>query len=150
MRLEDPGSQWKSEREGKKEETSRKSETVRLAIINHIRSWRPPGILATRQTLRLPSAPFPSCSSSLVTLISHPAPGHALKSGPSQAGPAWLSVPSTFQQDALGLHKASAVQRECAACKQKKRDHFSIHAGFRECTSFCHFSIANSLHTKAA
>lgn len=81
MRLEDGESQWKSEREERKEETSRKSETVRLAIINHIRSWRPPRILATRQTLRLPSVRFPSCSSSLVTLITHTAPGRILKSG---------------------------------------------------------------------
>lgn len=77
MRLEDGESWWESEREERKEETSRKSETARLAIINHIRSWRPPRILATRQTLRLPSVPFPSCSSSPVTAISHTAPGRA-------------------------------------------------------------------------
>lgn len=53
MRVEDRESQWKSEKEERKEETSGETETVRLAIINHIRSWRRPRILATRQTLRL-------------------------------------------------------------------------------------------------
>lgn len=79
MRVEDGESEWKSEREERKEETSGESETVRLAIINHICCWRRPRILATRQTLRLPSIPFPSSSDSLVTLIAHTALGHASK-----------------------------------------------------------------------
>lgn len=52
------GADGKSEREEWKEETSRESETVRLAIINHICCWRRPRILATRQTLRLPLHPL--------------------------------------------------------------------------------------------
>lgn len=79
MRVEDGESQWKSEREERKEETSGESETVRLAIINHIRCWRRLRILATRQTLRLSSIPFLSSSNSLVTLITHTALGHAPK-----------------------------------------------------------------------
>lgn len=58
MRMEDGECQWKSEREERKKETSAESETVRLAIINHIRCWRRPRILATRQTLRLSSIPI--------------------------------------------------------------------------------------------
>lgn len=76
MRVEDGESQWKSEREERKEETSGESETARLAIINHIRCWRRPCILATRQTLRLSSIPFLSSSNNLVTLITHTALGH--------------------------------------------------------------------------
>lgn len=79
MRVEDGESQWKSEREERKKDTSGESKTVRLAIINYIRCWRRPCILATRQTLRLPFIPFPSSSNSLVTLITHTALGHALK-----------------------------------------------------------------------
>lgn len=52
------GADGKSEREEWKEETSRESETVRLAIINHICCWRRPRILATRQALRLPLRPL--------------------------------------------------------------------------------------------
>lgn len=58
MRMEDGECQWKSEREERKKETSAESETVRLAIINHIRCWRRPRILATRQTLHLSSIPI--------------------------------------------------------------------------------------------
>lgn len=79
MRVEDGESQWKSEREERKEETSGERETVRLAIINHIRCWRRPRILATRQTRRLSSIPFPSSANSLVTLVTHTALGHAPK-----------------------------------------------------------------------
>ena len=78
MRAEDGESQWKSEREERKEETSRESETVRLAIINHIRCWRRPCILATRHTLRPSSSiPFLSSANNLVTLITHTALGTA-------------------------------------------------------------------------
>lgn len=85
MRVEDGERQWKSEREERKEETSRESETVRLAIINHIHSWRRSRILATRQTLRLSSIPFLSSANSLVTLITHTALGH----GPKTPDRAW-------------------------------------------------------------
>lgn len=79
MRMEDGESQWKSEREKRKEETSRESETVRLAIINHIRCWRRQCILATRQTLRLSSIPVLSSANGLVALNTHTALGHAPK-----------------------------------------------------------------------
>lgn len=85
MRVEDGESQWKSEREERKEETSRESETVRLAIINHIRCWRQPRILATTQTLRLSSIPFLSANS-LVTLITHTALGLAPKTHTTECG----------------------------------------------------------------
>lgn len=77
MRVVDGEIQWKSEREERKEETSGESETVRLAIINHIRCWRRPCILATRQTLHLSSIPFLSSANNLVTLTTHSALGHA-------------------------------------------------------------------------
>lgn len=79
LRVEDGESQWKSEREERKEESSGESETGRLAIINHIRCWRRPRILATRQTHRLSSIPFLSSANSLVTLITHTALGHGPK-----------------------------------------------------------------------
>lgn len=75
MSVEDGESQWKSEREERKEETSGESETVRLAIINHIRCWRQPCILATRQSLRLSSISFLSSANSLVILVTHSALG---------------------------------------------------------------------------
>lgn len=119
MRLADGESQCKSEREERKEETSRKSETVRLAIINHIRSWRPPRILATRQTLRLPSVPFPSCSRSLVTLVSHPASGRALKSGcgldQHGAHSFYTFVRKQSQHDDLNLESTSTLELEFTA-----------------------------------
>lgn len=108
MRLEDGESQWKSEREERKEETSRKSETVRLAIINHIRSWRPPRILATRQ---IPSASPPS----LLHL----------------AGAAWSLFSSPIlQQTALS---AVALLRFFFLRKQQQQDDFSLETA----STFC-------------
>lgn len=75
MKEEDEESLWKSEREERKKETSRESETVRLAIINHIRCWRRLRILATRQSLHLSSIPF-CLPLSLITFITHNALGH--------------------------------------------------------------------------
>ncbi|CAJ1083727.1 -acylglycerol-3-phosphate O-acyltransferase ABHD5 [Xyrichtys novacula] len=79
MRVEDGQSQWKSERKERKEEASRESETVRLAIINHIRCWRQQCILATRQTLRLSTILILSSAKSLVALNTHTALGHGPK-----------------------------------------------------------------------
>lgn len=59
MEAEDGESQWEREEE-RKEETNGESETVRLAIINHIRCWRRPCILATRQPPHPPIPCLPS------------------------------------------------------------------------------------------
>lgn len=75
--VDDGEREWKSESKESKEETSGESQTVRLAIINHIRCWRQPRILATTQTLHLSSISCLSSANSLVTRITHTALGRS-------------------------------------------------------------------------
>lgn len=86
------GADGKSEREEWKEETSGESETVRLAIINHICCWRRPRILATRQALRLPLHPL---SIFLYQLGHSPHTPPPPRTPTRTTGP-WLTHPAQF------------------------------------------------------
>lgn len=108
LRVEDGEIVWKSEREERKEETSGESETVRLAIINHIRCWRRPRILATRQTLHLSSVSCLSSAYSLVTLITHTALCHA----PKTHDWGWIVLTATNERSTLVLVLTDQIQEE--------------------------------------
>lgn len=131
------GADGKREREEWKEETSRESETVRLAIINHICCcWRRPRILATRQTLQLPLHPL---SIFLYQLGHSPPPLPTGCAGPCLRHPAQfaLFVLTLWKSDIMAANKtqneaehtgsgpsaASQIDLQISSCAKIKPDY---------------------------
>lgn len=143
VRLEDGGSCWKSEREERKEETSRESETVRLAIINHICCWRRPRILATRQTLRLPLHPLSIFFYQL---------GHSFC--PCCTGPCFRN-PARFVLFVLTLWKSDIMAADLRPVQREKLKHRLTHEHthngkiYKTVISQTYLQISSSINIKS-